>query len=165
MNKKSCYSPYEFLAVAFLVDWYSLKLRTLSFSIMINWVIFSILFIYFLQLIGTKKQRRTKCETHLCAQGLGKSTWWCWHRPLWSWCWKHRTASWWWGWSAWPPRLPHPGSDTHSITKQRTRIKGILGGYFLVLHTTLLHLRFHCVGGYCDLTQDCCEFNIGSQTL
>jgi hypothetical protein len=26
-------------------------------------------------------------------------------------------------------------------------------------------LRFHCVGGWCDRTQDCCDFGIGSQTL
>jgi hypothetical protein len=39
---------------------------------------------------------------------------------------------------------------------------------FYVLYSTLLHLpplRFHCVGGCWDRTQDCCDFGIGSQTL
>jgi hypothetical protein len=33
---------------------------------------------------------------------------------------------------------------------------------------TLLHLsplRFHCVGGCLDCTQDCCDFGIGSDAL
>ncbi len=40
--------------------------------------------------------------------------------------------------------------------------------FFNVLYSTLLHLpplKFHCVGGYWDRTQDCCDFGIGSQTL
>jgi hypothetical protein len=40
--------------------------------------------------------------------------------------------------------------------------------FFYVLYSTLLHLpplRFHCVGGCWDRTQDCCDFGIGSQTL
>jgi hypothetical protein len=44
-------------------------------------------------------------------------------------------------------------------------------GFFLdfcyVLYSTLLHLpplRFRCVGGCWDRTQDCCDFGIGSQT-
>jgi hypothetical protein len=35
-------------------------------------------------------------------------------------------------------------------------------------YSTLLHLpplRFHCVGGCWDRTQDCYDFGIGSQTL
>ncbi len=39
---------------------------------------------------------------------------------------------------------------------------------FYVLSSTLLHLpplRFHCIGGWWDRTQDCCDFGIGSQTL
>ena len=39
---------------------------------------------------------------------------------------------------------------------------------FYVLYSTLLHLsplRFHCVGGFWDRTQDCCDFGINSQTL
>jgi hypothetical protein len=37
-----------------------------------------------------------------------------------------------------------------------------------VLHSTLLHLpplRFHCVGGCWDRTQDSCDCGIGCQTL
>ncbi len=36
---------------------------------------------------------------------------------------------------------------------------------FKVLYLTLLYLpplRFHCVGGCWDRTQDCCDFGIGS---
>ncbi len=39
---------------------------------------------------------------------------------------------------------------------------------FYVRYTTLLHLpplRFYCVGGCWDGTQDCCDFGIDSQTL
>ncbi len=39
---------------------------------------------------------------------------------------------------------------------------------FYVHYSTLLHLpplRFHCVGGCRDRTQDCCDFGIDSQTL
>jgi hypothetical protein len=42
------------------------------------------------------------------------------------------------------------------------------GFFFCVLYSTLLHLpplRFHCVGGCWDRTQDCCDFGIGSQPL
>jgi hypothetical protein len=35
--------------------------------------------------------------------------------------------------------------------------------YFILLH--LPPLRFHCVGGCWDRTQDCCDFGIGSQAL
>jgi hypothetical protein len=41
-------------------------------------------------------------------------------------------------------------------------------GIFFVLYATLFHLpplRFHCVGGCWDRTQDSCDFGIGSQTL
>ncbi len=40
--------------------------------------------------------------------------------------------------------------------------------FFYVLYSTLLHLlplRFNCVGGCWDRTQDCCDFGISSQTL
>ncbi len=40
--------------------------------------------------------------------------------------------------------------------------------FFYVPYSTLLHqppLRFHCVGGCWDRTQDCCDFDIDSQTL
>ncbi len=36
---------------------------------------------------------------------------------------------------------------------------------FYILYSSLLHLRplkFHCVGGCWDRTQDCCDFGIGS---
>jgi hypothetical protein len=39
---------------------------------------------------------------------------------------------------------------------------------FFLCTDVLLHLprlRLHCIGGYWDRTQDCCEFGIGSQTL
>jgi hypothetical protein len=40
---------------------------------------------------------------------------------------------------------------------------------FYVPYSTLLHLppplRFHCVGGCWDRTQDCFDFGIGSWTL
>ncbi len=39
---------------------------------------------------------------------------------------------------------------------------------FFVLYSTLLHLpplRFHCVEGCWDRTQEWCNFGIGSQTL
>ncbi len=40
--------------------------------------------------------------------------------------------------------------------------------FFFIRYSTLLHLpplRFHCVGGCWDRTQDCCNFGIDSQTL
>jgi hypothetical protein len=40
--------------------------------------------------------------------------------------------------------------------------------FFYVLYSALLHLpplKFHCVGGCWDRTQDCCVFGIGGQTL
>jgi hypothetical protein len=40
--------------------------------------------------------------------------------------------------------------------------------YFYVSYSTLLHLpplRFNCVGGCWDRTQDCRDFGIDSQTL
>jgi hypothetical protein len=53
--------------------------------------------------------------------------------------------------------------------------EGDLGGggdfldfFFFIRYSTLLHLpplRFHCDGGCCDQTQDCCSFGIDSQTL
>ncbi len=45
---------------------------------------------------------------------------------------------------------------------------GFIWIFFSVLYSTLLHLpplRFHCVGGYWDRTQDSCDFGIGFQTL
>ncbi len=41
----------------------------------------------------------------------------------------------------------------------RFSLQGDLFDFFYVLNSTLLHLpplRFHCVGGCCDRTQDCC---------
>ncbi len=46
--------------------------------------------------------------------------------------------------------------------------RGIIKFVFHVLYSTLLHLpplRFHCVGGCWDRSQDCCDFGTGSQTL
>jgi len=40
--------------------------------------------------------------------------------------------------------------------------------FLYVLYSTLLRLpplRFHCVGGRWEWTQDCCDFGIGCQTL
>ncbi len=36
------------------------------------------------------------------------------------------------------------------------------GFFFYVLYSTLPPLRFRCVGGCWDRTQDCCDFGIGS---
>jgi hypothetical protein len=44
----------------------------------------------------------------------------------------------------------------------------ILGDFFFVLYSTLLHLphlRFHCVGWCWDRTQDRCNWCIGCQTI
>ncbi len=41
-------------------------------------------------------------------------------------------------------------------------------GFLYVLYSTLFHLpllRFHCVGGCWDQSQDSCDFGIGCQTL
>ncbi len=46
--------------------------------------------------------------------------------------------------------------------------RGIFMNFFYVLYSTLFHLpplRFHCVGGCWDPSQDYCDFGIGSQTL
>jgi hypothetical protein len=48
-------------------------------------------------------------------------------------------------------------------------IRGICLDFFLctILYSTLLHLpplRFHCVGGCGDRTQDCCVFGIALTT-
>jgi hypothetical protein len=63
----------------------------------------------------------------------------------------------------------------HKSLKERVRdsfssflTRGIFWIFFYVLYSTLLHLpplRFRCVGGCWDRTQDCCDFGIGSQTL
>ncbi len=45
--------------------------------------------------------------------------------------------------------------------------RGIFGFFSIYCISTLLHLpplRFHCVGGCWDGTQDCCDFGVGSQT-
>ncbi len=45
---------------------------------------------------------------------------------------------------------------------------GFFGFFSYVLYSTLLHLpplRFHCVGGCWNQTQDCCDFGIDSQKL
>jgi hypothetical protein len=61
-------------------------------------------------------------------------------------------------------KITQPLSNTgQDIFKQGD----FLGSFFYVLYSTLLHLpplRFHCVGGCWDRTQDCCHFGIGSQT-
>jgi hypothetical protein len=47
-------------------------------------------------------------------------------------------------------------------------ICNIFGLFFYVLYLTLLHLpplRFHCVRGCWDQTQDCCDLGIGTKTL
>ncbi len=46
--------------------------------------------------------------------------------------------------------------------------RGFLDFFMFVLYSTLLRLpplRFHCVGGCWDRTQDSCDFGIGCQTL
>jgi hypothetical protein len=57
------------------------------------------------------------------------------------------------------------------ITGRINSNRGIFWVFFYVgtvLSSTLLHLpplRFHCVGGYWDGTQYCCDFGMGSQTF
>jgi hypothetical protein len=46
--------------------------------------------------------------------------------------------------------------------------KGGVFGFFYLRYSTLLHLpplRFNCVGGCWDRTQDNCDYDIGCQTL
>jgi len=33
---------------------------------------------------------------------------------------------------------------------------------YFIQHSFICHLRFHCVGGWWDRTQDCCDFGIVS---
>ncbi len=65
------------------------------------------------------------------------------------------------------PRSSCPLRKKHHVTHKKTG--GFFWNFFLyVLYSTLLHvppLRFHCVGGCWDWTQDCCDFGIGSQML
>jgi hypothetical protein len=53
--------------------------------------------------------------------------------------------------------------------KETIFLKGeFFGFYCKVRYSTLLHLpplRFHCVGGCWDRTEDSCDFGIDSQTL
>jgi hypothetical protein len=55
---------------------------------------------------------------------------------------------------------------TVSIQVKKILTGGFFGFFFLyVLYSTLFHLpplRFQCVGGCSDRTQDCCDFGIGS---
>ncbi len=47
-------------------------------------------------------------------------------------------------------------------------LTGIVLEFFYVMYSKQLHLRplrFHCVGGCWDRTQDCCDFGNGSQTF
>jgi hypothetical protein len=58
------------------------------------------------------------------------------------------------------------GAQTGLCWNLRKKTRGFF--YYDVRYSTLLHLpllRFHCVGGCQDRTQDCCDFGIGSQTL
>jgi hypothetical protein len=77
-----------------------------------------------------------------------------------------------------PPSSPSPPSPSaeHLTCWKATRlslatISKLLNRFLFflnVLYSTLLHLpplRFHCVGGCWDRTQDFCDFGIGSQTL
>jgi hypothetical protein len=75
-------------------------------------------------------------------------------------------------WQRWCSRSPVPGEMSRGTFKYACQIKqkNIIYGFFFFLCTlsTLLHLpplRFHCVGGCWDRTQDCCDFGIDSQTL
>ncbi len=67
-----------------------------------------------------------------------------------------------------------PSSETaqylamNYIKKCKYVHKGIFWVCFMYVISTLLHLRplrFHCVGGCWDRSQDCCYFGIDSQTL
>jgi hypothetical protein len=72
-------------------------------------------------------------------------------------------------------RQQHAVTLAHAVhlpaldTLQQKLTGGFLGFFlFCELYSTLLHLpplRFHCVGGCRDLTQDCWDLVIGSQPL
>jgi hypothetical protein len=52
-----------------------------------------------------------------------------------------------------------------SLMKYKDKLRST---FFSIYLSTLMHLpplRFHCVGGCWDRTQDCCDIGIGSQTL
>ncbi len=54
------------------------------------------------------------------------------------------------------------------VSSKQNMDRGICWIFFYVLYSTLLHLpplRFHCVRGCWNRTQDCCDSGIGSQTL
>ncbi len=62
--------------------------------------------------------------------------------------------------------LPTPSLCELIHTKPINKMGDFL--IFFVLYSTLLNLpplRFCCVGGCWDRTQECCDFGIGSQTL
>jgi hypothetical protein len=67
-----------------------------------------------------------------------------------------------------PPGIMSTG-DTQETEKERQVNRGIFFIFFMyALYSTLLHLpslRFHCVGGCWDRTQDNFDFGIGCQML
>jgi hypothetical protein len=92
----------------------------------------------------------------------------------------------WWSWMQWAtPYLPvtsfswfflqvfilHkliPLGETRMVGDPDPYLTIINRGIFYVLYSILLHLpplRFHCVGGCGDRTQDCYDFDIVSQAL
>jgi hypothetical protein len=75
-------------------------------------------------------------------------------------------------WSSFLIIVPGGKMEQYALIKRRhfktsSLFKNIFLDFWKVLYSTLLPLpllRFHCVGGYWDRTQDCCDFNIGSQS-
>ncbi len=67
-----------------------------------------------------------------------------------------------------PIILPRDDLLKEAVRDQNFQQWDFFSFFFYVRYSTLLHLpplRFHCVGGCWDRTQDCCDFGIGSQTL
>ncbi len=63
---------------------------------------------------------------------------------------------------------PRTFTTTSRYTSFLTKTNNRKIHLYIVRYSTLLHLaplRFHCVGGCWDRTQDCCDFVIDSQTL
>jgi hypothetical protein len=61
----------------------------------------------------------------------------------------------------------HACNFKQSGTELKAKIPVLKGGFLYVLYSTLFHLpplRFHCVGGRWDRTQDNCNYGYDSRT-
>ncbi len=70
--------------------------------------------------------------------------------------------------SVWCSRVTEYADLSSVVCRVRVPLLILFFDSFYALYSTLLHLppiRFHCVGGCWNRTQDCCDFGIGSQTL